>query len=252
MKARPRLKGRCHKPRDTQNQPRLDQARRACLLETLRGARSCRCLDVGLLPPGTRLSGTGLIKLCTVQQAEGQCSQRISKRLPHRARLPLLLPCHRGPASRPPASKAPWGWGLRSCAQVAALRPLPRQDGGGDAGQARLCHLHPGCRPHSQACPSPSLWTRSLGALLSNLLIQAQTGRLRSLRTQFPVRLDLRFGRWTLKPSSLKNACFAIQELPFSTGFLPHEIQKLLRISKPRISLSYDLHFTEAMPISTP
>lgn len=148
--------------------------------------------------------------------------------------------------------KAPWGWALRSCAQVAALRPLPRQDGGGDAGQARLCHLHPGCRPHSQACPSPSLWTRSLGALLSNLLIQAQTGRLRSLRTQFPVRLDLRFGRWTLKPSSLKNACFAIQELPFSTGFLPHEIQKLLRISKPRISLSYDLHFTEAMPISTP
>lgn len=56
-----------------------------------------------------------------------------------------------------------------------------------------------------------------------------------------------------LKPFSLKNACFAIQKLPvLKPGFLSHEIQKLLRISKPEIALFYDLNFTEAMPISTP
>lgn len=111
---------------------------------------------------------------------------------------------------------APWGWGLRSCAQVTALRPLPRRDGGGEAGQTCLSHLYPGCRLHSQARPSPSLWTRSLSDLPSNLIIRAQTRCLRSLRTRLPIRLDLRFGRWMLKPSSLKTACFAIQKLPFS------------------------------------
>lgn len=175
------------------------------------------------------------------------------QKTPHRARLPLLLPRHLGPASRPPASNSSMRLGASELCP-GHRPPSTSQEGRRRGGRADM--PEPPVSRLQASLPSLSL-PQPVDPKPQRFAVQSDHP---STDTMPEVPEDSasntsRLAFWTLDVKtflSQKRLLCNSKASILKTGFLSHEIQKLLRISEPRISLFYDLNFTEAMPISTP